>query len=136
MEVVFLPTHDRVKDQDQKQWQEFRPRPQNLTFMQMAKRMVWNPWWNETLFITSCAERLIKDEQEYGVHSTAEIISRIRQDVEKGDFAPDAHNHKSKFFQFRLIFVSRQNVQLEKHILFTSNVVPLDIKNDIGNDVS
>lgn len=130
-----MPTHDRVKDQDQKQWQEFRPRPQNLTFMQMAKRMVWNPWWNETLFITSCAERLIKDEQEYGAHSTAEIISRIRQGIEKGKFAPDTfdtNDRRSKFFQFRLTFVSRQNEQLEKHILFTSNVVSLDIRNDVS----
>ncbi len=92
-------------------WQEFRPRPAHLPVHAMLKRMVWNPRWNEYLFLTSCAERLMEYPTE---HSRLEIANRI-----KNDLAPS--NPATPYFQFRLVFVSRDGAQLNMHIAYTSS---------------
>ena len=45
-----------VQDGERK-WQEFNPRPEVVSFGRMLRRMVWNPRWNEALFLVSLAER-------------------------------------------------------------------------------
>src|SRR6187402_3359239 len=57
-------------------WQEFRPRPSSLAVHEMLVRMFWNPRWNETLFLVSCAERLLTAPTE---HSSHEIFNRINR---------------------------------------------------------
>jgi hypothetical protein len=42
-------------------WQEFRPRPVHLPVAAMLRRLLWNPIWNESLFIVSCAEKLLDE---------------------------------------------------------------------------
>jgi len=39
--------------------------------MQMSGRMFWNPSWNESLFLVSCAERLLQNPTP---HSEDEIM--------------------------------------------------------------
>lgn len=90
-------------------WQEFRPRPEHLTFMQMLKRMVWNPKWNESLFLVSCAERLIDN---YTSHSENEILSRIESDYR--------YETSAIHCQFRLAFIHREASNLKEEVLFTS----------------
>ncbi len=46
------------------EWHEFRPRPEKLTLIQMLKRILWNPQWNESLFMVSCAERIIEHSSQ------------------------------------------------------------------------
>ena len=53
-------------------WQEFRPRPEQLSFIQLLFRLLLNPRWNETLFMVSCAERILQNPTEYQ-HSENEI---------------------------------------------------------------
>lgn len=92
-------------------WQEFRPRPARFSIISMAKRMVWNPRWNEQLFLVSCAERLAENPTGHSrVHWEQEIWRRIAAAL------PD--NPEAPFLQFRLVFVSRE----ETHIAFISEV--------------
>lgn len=108
------------KDEIPDQWMEFRPRPQSLSTVQMIKRMVYNPWRNEALFIASCAERLIKDEMGYGTHSTNEIIMRIERDIADGVMIG-----AGQYLQFRLAFISREDDRIVKHVLHLSDIIEL-----------
>lgn len=93
-------------------WQEFRPRPQSLSFGTVLRRLFWNPEWNETLFLTSCAERLLENPTE---HSVTEISSRIAATLE-----PSAPNGGDQFFQFRLALISREGGARKKEITYIS----------------
>lgn len=81
-------------------WQEFRPRPQRISLPSMLARLVWNPRWNETLFLVSCAERLADHPT---AHSEDEIYRRIAIELAR-DFnaAP-----QSPWLCFRLVFLAR-----------------------------
>ena len=86
----------------------------------MITRMVYNPARNEALFIASCAERLIKDETEYGTHSTNEIVARIEQDIADGLIMG-----AGQYLQFRLAFISREDDRIVKHVLYVSDIIEL-----------
>jgi len=96
-------------------WQEFRPRPPRLPMSSMLKRMVWNPVWNEQLFLVSCAERLMANGAPRSSH---EILMRIKAALELGSVDVMA----TPYLQFRLVFVSRNGTQLQKDIPFISEV--------------
>ncbi len=91
-------------------WREFRPRPAHLSFGQMLLRMVWNPRWNESLYLVSCAEQLMANPT---AHREREIMERIK--AENADASVP-------WLQFRLVFVSRQGEGTRKDIAFTSPV--------------
>ena len=93
-------------------WQEFRPRPRHLSPGGMLKNLFWNPHWNESLFLVSCAERLLDNPTG---HSEREILKRIRAGLPVN--AP--------FLQFRLVSLSREGDTLQKHITFISPVYNL-----------
>lgn len=83
-------------------WMPFRPRPESLSILTMLRRLIWNPRWNETLFLISCAERLSQ-----GItpdHSASEIIARMKRDL--------ATSTEASHFRFRLVFVHREGDQL------------------------
>jgi hypothetical protein len=64
------------------EWREFRPRPKHQSFMQMLKRLLWNPKWNESLFLVSCAERIMEQDTQYSIdHSETEILKRIENEL-------------------------------------------------------
>ena len=96
-------------------WQEFRPRPVHLPMRSMLKRIFWNPRWNETLFLVSCAERLMENPTD---HSVQEIVKRIKTEIEQRP----VNNMSAPYLQFRLVLVSRQGTQLRRRITFTSSV--------------
>ena len=98
-------------------WQEFRPRPAHLSLGSMLKRLFWNPRWNETLFLVSCAERLMENGAE---HSAREIAKRIQDELEQKGMI----GKEMPYLKFRLAFVQRQGTQLQKHITFTSPLYP------------
>jgi hypothetical protein len=98
-------------------WQEFRPRPAHLPLRAMLKRMVWNPRWNESLFLVSCAERLTEKLAE---HSIREIITRIKADLAGDCIDP----RRVPYLQFRLVFVSRNGNALHKEVTFVSEMYP------------
>lgn len=106
------------ENQIEKTWTEFRPRPQSVSFTKMLKRMLWNPRWNESLFLVSCAERIVgNSSSELILHSEQEILKRIKNDL--------LQKHKSltaSHFQFRLVFVQRQGKELKEDVSFISRI--------------
>ena len=90
-------------------WREFRPRPQSLALGTYLRRLFWNPRWNETLFLTSCAERLLDSPSE---HSIREIATRIEESL-RDEAAPP-------FFRFRLVLVSRAGEALQREVAYVS----------------
>jgi hypothetical protein len=96
-------------------WREFRPRPAHLPVSRMLLRLLWNPRWNETLFLVSCAERLIDNPTE---HSSREIVQRIESQLERDGLDIMA----TPYLQFRLMFVSRQGEKLQNNIDFISPI--------------
>ncbi len=96
-------------------WQEFRPRPVRISIFSMLKRMVWNPNWNEFLFLVSCSERLMENPTE---HSAQEILKRVVVDIKRSSIDSVA----TPYVQFRLVFVSRSGTGLQRNIAFVSSV--------------
>lgn len=96
-------------------WQDFRPRPQAVTAVQMIVRLFWNPVWNDSLFVVSCAERI---EQRPTDHSITEITQRI-----VADNAATRMNPQERLVQFRLLFVHRDGADLVEDIVFVSDPV-------------
>ena len=94
-------------------WQTFRPRPDHVPVLMMFRRMTYNAHWNETLFLASCAERLMQNPTK---HSEAEIVTRIRRDLSEAE----------GYMKLRLVFVRREGETLEKCVTFTSDVYPLN----------
>jgi hypothetical protein len=92
-------------------WQEFRPRPAQLSLKRTLISLFWNPHWNESLFLVSCAERLVNEPTD---HSHAEILKRLRREI--------VPTSPALYLQFRLVFVSRDGAQLKKDIWYLSPV--------------
>jgi hypothetical protein len=99
-------------------WRAFRPRPVRLRPHMMLRRLVWNPRWNESLFLVSCAERLMQNPNE---HSLDQIRRRIEADIRK----EAAVSAPAMGMQFRLVFISRSGVELVETETFVSPVYPL-----------
>lgn len=68
----------------------------------MIARVFWNPDWNDALFVTSCAERILLDER---AHAIREIKDRATVDYAR---------------QFRLLLVSREGEQAKQEIVWIS----------------
>jgi len=102
------------------EWQEFRPRPAKLSFFQMMKRMIWNPVWNESLFLMSCAERLMDYPTQ---HSEDEIFKRLKAEI----IAKQAtyKTAKDSKVQFRLMFIRREGNELKEEVKYQSKPQPL-----------
>lgn len=95
-------------------WIEFRPKPSHLSIPNMLKRIFWNPTWNESLFLASCAERILEN---YTLHSENEILRRIERDLSlQKEHSTETH------LQFRLLFIQRIGVELKTDVLFNSRI--------------
>ena len=94
-------------------WLEFRPRPQRISPADLAMRLFWNARWNETLFVVSCAERLLADPT---AHSVNEIFRRVGADIRDTTAEIDA----AGWIQFRIALLSEQDGVIVKEIAFVS----------------
>ena len=108
IEFVLLNSKSEQSDD----WREFRPRPQSVSFITMMRRLLWNPRWNETLFLVSCSERLQNQLNPH--HSENEIFTRMVRDIRASMPEPPP------FLQFRLVFVYREDDHLEREVTFLS----------------
>lgn len=91
---------------DENEWRECRPRPGHMPFSAMLARLFYNPRWNDTLYLNSCAERLMNAPTS---HSIVDIESRLCADLGV-DKAPP----------FRLVFVFREGDVITRDITFVS----------------
>jgi hypothetical protein len=92
-------------------WQEFNPRPAHIPLLTMFDRMIWNPRWNEQLFVVSCAERILG---HYTKHSEREIAMRIVRHLSQEQM------HKAAELQFRIELLERKQEGLTTSTAFTS----------------
>lgn len=98
-------------------WRQFRPRSKALSTHDLLRRMFWNARWNESLFLTSLAERLMHGEEAF---AKREIFARIAKDIDV-----------QGFMQFRLVFSYRDEDEIVSDVVYTSSIVPL---NERGRD--
>lgn len=108
-----------LKSENEKalKWIEFRPRPKQLSFLKMLKRMFWNSKWNEYLYLVSCAERIMKN---YTPHSETEILNRIEKEL-----LLEQKTIMATHLQFRLLFIQRDRAKLIKNVVFLSRIKKL-----------
>jgi len=99
-------------------WHEFRPRPAHVPFKKMLARLIWNPYWNESLFLVSCAERLIASPTQ---HSEDEILKRIMAELMSQH---SVNNAMATHLQFRLLLVKRNGSQLQHTVAYYSRTQP------------
>ena len=111
IQYLLLDPENNLKTE----WKEFRPRPQHLSVWKMIVRMFWNPVWNESLFIMSCAERLIEHPSQ---HSEDEIFKRIKADIIANKKIYNLN--ETTQIQFRLVFIRREGDVLKEKIEFQS----------------
>lgn len=100
-----------------KGWREFRSRPMEVSLLQMVARLFWNPRWNETLFLVSCAERIQQCPTD---HSINEIRQRILAEIEQISIGT-----ADKWIQFRLVFVQRSKSGLSENVVYVSDTFPV-----------
>jgi len=113
-------SHDAAKP---KIWRDLYPRPLTLSPIQILARLFWNPSWNETLFVVSCAERIQEDPTP---HSVTEIRQRVLTAI-----PPIFITDIGQMAQFRLVFTTRVDTKLQEDIVFTSDVFstnPINVK--------
>lgn len=94
-------------DEPGRDWREFRRRPPRVPFPAMLARLFWNARWNETLFVVSCAERLL---EEPTAHSQDEIFRRIAADLSRD----------GAWLRFRIALVSERHGSIVEDIAFIS----------------
>ena len=82
------------------EWREFQPRPSSISFRAITARLFFNPKWNETLFLVSCAERIADAPDN---HSVREIFDRINADLIRTAHA----SCPPSFLRFRIVFVTQ-----------------------------
>ena len=108
-----------VQQQPLHEWLEFRPRPQHVSLITSITHLFFNPRWNETLFLMSCAERLVEHPT---THSEMQILQGIARDWRSGQLHP---TQNASHAQFRLIFVQRQQAMLVEETRFVSRIATL-----------
>jgi hypothetical protein len=110
-------------DETVEQWREFRPRADSLAPTIMLRRLLWNPEWNENLFIVSLSERLMRSNNaETEAHSERELLLRVARHLHRhGLSEPGAR------LQIRLRFVSRSGPTdtVESRIAYISTPRPI-----------
>jgi hypothetical protein len=101
------------------QWQEFRPRPAVLSLGAMLGRLLWNPQWNESLYLVSLSEWLITSTSvTTEVHSQRELLLRVARHLHRNTACDE-----SAYLQIRLRFISRNGPaeQVVSQIVYVSS---------------
>jgi hypothetical protein len=101
-------------------WHDYRPRPAHVSFLKMLGHMFWNAKWNESMFVVSCAERIMEQPTQ---HSEDEILRRIIADL--ADNSSTSRLLPATHVQFRIVVVERQDTELQQEVIFYSRILPL-----------
>ena len=100
-------------------WHEFRPRPQGVHWLTGLRRLFHNPQWNEYLFVTCCAERLLEEPTQLLVD---EIFARLLWAIAKGEIAVPKGDDR---LSFRVLIVERSATGLTHSPAYIAS--PIDI---------
>lgn len=102
------------------QWQEFRPRPHELTLLQGLARLFWNPQWNEFLYMNSCAERLFDAPNDM---REKEIMRRLQAALAAGEITAPAD---ARQLVYRIRAVIREGAEVSEPVLFTARPASIE----------
>ncbi|WP_221364313.1 hypothetical protein [Sphingomonas jinjuensis] len=84
-------------------WHEFDPRVPVLSARMMLRRLVWNPAWNEALYLVSLAERLMSNADPATLaHSEREMLRRVAHQLHR-----KGYDRGGDWLRIRLRFVHR-----------------------------
>lgn len=100
-------------------WQEFRPRPEKISLWQSFKNLFNNPYWNETLYINTCAERLFEG---YSEMREQEIMHRLLAAISANELHAEP---EMKYLLYRITALVRQEEVIVKTITFVAKPVLL-----------
>jgi hypothetical protein len=103
-------------------WQEFRPRPVHLSVAAMLRRLLWNPIWNESLYMVSCAEKLL---DEPIAMREDELLTRITATVPRGESGDKVTG--SRYLMFRIVVIKRYGGQITRRVDYISSVRRLGV---------
>lgn len=98
------------------QWREFRPRPDRLSMTIMLRRLFWNPRWNETLFMVTCAEKLLDEPSPW--HEDA-LLTRIAAAVTRGETGDAVI--EAIYLRFRIVVLTRESGQIDERVGLVSS---------------
>jgi hypothetical protein len=96
-------------------WREVRPKPAHVSVRIMLARLFWNPRGNESLYLVSCAERLLDDPS---AERAAELWARVA-DVIRAERA-GANGPAASHLRVRIVHVIRQGGRVVRHVAFVS----------------
>ncbi len=100
-------------------WREFRPRPAHVPLHAILGRLLWNPRWNELLFLVTCTERVLESGSERRIR---EILSRIRSDLRRTSPPTGTAQH----IQMRFVVLTRDKDRVVREEVYRSAVHALD----------
>ncbi|MBU2961019.1 hypothetical protein KO516_09365 [Citreicella sp. C3M06] len=86
-------------------WREVAPRPDHLSLARMCRRMLWNPRWNEALYLVSLAERVVEQGSAHAMHELQQRVSKLRPNEQ---------------LELRLVFIDVQGGALMREVLYQS----------------
>ena len=107
----------KTPDHPEPEWREFDPRPVRLSWAAILLRLFWNPRWNESLYLVSCAEKFFDGPSPA---SEKELLSRVARDI---DFAPA----ESAFLRVRVSVLKREHGSIKREVLLVSAPRRLDV---------
>jgi hypothetical protein len=114
IELAVVADPDGAVPESDHVWRACRPTRPRMGIVDYVTAFFWNARWNETLFLATCAERLMQNPSE---HSTREIRRRLRRDL-------TAEEAAAPCFRFRLVFVSRDAEAVRRDVAYVSPPYP------------
>lgn len=94
-------------------WRGWRPEPERVSARETLLRLFWNPRRNETLFMTSCAERLL---YQGSLHARREMLARIAAEHPGPDRDADIGPP-----QLRLSLLQRVGEKVTREVVYVSD---------------
>ncbi len=114
------------------EWIPFRPLPKTLTFRQQVTRFLFNPQWNELLFLNSCAERIFEGGDDF---YRQEIAKHLLDAIYSGEVrAPESD--RFMYFRIRAIYSEDTTAncvgKIKDEVVFQSGCYALSIPGDVA----
>jgi hypothetical protein len=96
-------------------WQEFRPHPAHVSGVSMLRSLLWNPRWNESLYMVSCAEKII---DEPSAMRENELVRRIAEAIQRGEVTNNFT--QPAFLRIRIVVLNRKAGEIARQVMFVS----------------
>lgn len=116
IEYAWLPGAGAVAEH----WEPFRPEPERVPMPVALLRLVWDPRGNHSLYLLSCAERLLETGSGHAEH---EIRDAILADLQA---SRSESRTGTAWLAFRIRWLEREGDALSDHIGFQSQAVRIE----------